>query len=315
MMDLNLIRVFVTVYEEGTVTAAASRLHMSQPSVTHALNRLRRETGDALFVREGRGIVPTRAAVLLYEEMGDFPAKAEAAVSRLSAFDPQNTRETFRLALTDVGQLLFLPTLIAELSAIAPLSKVDVVNLDVDTAPGELEEGQVDLAVSSTHIKGALKSTTVRTDSYCCVARRSRFGFQSPTLDELASLPRVIAKNSIGHTLVESLMPPPAVGSVLLPAFSAIPAIVATTELVAYVPLALVEMWSAGWDLDAWALPRESFTATVRAHTAAHPTSPAGAWFAQWAVEELRAIPPPQTCPPEVEAHSASSTSSDERRQ
>ena len=62
-MDLNVVRTFVTVYETGSVTAAARLLHLTQPTVTHALNKLRRQMNDELFVRSRTGVTPTAVAV------------------------------------------------------------------------------------------------------------------------------------------------------------------------------------------------------------------------------------------------------------
>ncbi len=50
LSDLRIVRV---LREEGTVTAAARRLHMGQPSLSYALERLRSRVGDPLFVRSG----------------------------------------------------------------------------------------------------------------------------------------------------------------------------------------------------------------------------------------------------------------------
>ncbi|MFS4583573.1 helix-turn-helix domain-containing protein [Phaeobacter sp. C3_T13_0] len=51
---------FVTVYECGSVTAAAQELSITQSTVSHGLNRLREITGNAMFVPVGRGITPQR---------------------------------------------------------------------------------------------------------------------------------------------------------------------------------------------------------------------------------------------------------------
>ena len=55
-LDLNLLRVFDAVLHEGTVTAAAGRLELTQPAVSNALGRLRALLGDPLFVRTASGI-------------------------------------------------------------------------------------------------------------------------------------------------------------------------------------------------------------------------------------------------------------------
>lgn len=289
-LDLNLIRVFVAVYETGTVTAAAKQLQLSQPSVTQALNRMRRLTGDDLFVRCGRTISPTRGATQLYNEIGHLPAAAEAAIGQLVEFRPLTSVETFRMALTDIGQIIFLPTLVSELFKVAPKSKLDVVNLDASTVSDHLEDGKIDIAVASTLLSGRLRTTVIRPDIYCCVVRRGRFGIEAPTFEELVSIPRVIARNTTGHSLVESFMPPPVEGSIHLPAFASIPAIVSTSDLIAFAPRAVVAHWSRGWEVESWPLPSGPFTSVVRAHTANKPASAASAWFVQWAIQTMQNV-------------------------
>ena len=78
-LDGRLLQALVAVHEEGSLTRAAQRLGLTQSAVSHAVERLRGITGDALFVRSGRGIVPTaRADVLvagarrLIAELRDF---------------------------------------------------------------------------------------------------------------------------------------------------------------------------------------------------------------------------------------------------
>ncbi len=60
--DLNLIRLLVALYEEKSVTRAAKRLEISQPSVSNGLRKLRAQLGDLLFVRGASGMEPTPRA-------------------------------------------------------------------------------------------------------------------------------------------------------------------------------------------------------------------------------------------------------------
>lgn len=64
--DLNLARVFVLLYETGSVTATAETLHVTQPTVSYSLGKLRRHFDDELFRRNGRGLTPTAGARRLY---------------------------------------------------------------------------------------------------------------------------------------------------------------------------------------------------------------------------------------------------------
>ena len=60
--DLNVLRVFEALHEEGSATRAALRLGVTQSAVSAALARLRRVYGDPLFTRTGRGLAPTLRA-------------------------------------------------------------------------------------------------------------------------------------------------------------------------------------------------------------------------------------------------------------
>lgn len=60
--DLNLMRVFLTVYRCQSITVAAEVLNLTQPGVSGALKRLQNQLGQKLFVRDGRGIAPTHLA-------------------------------------------------------------------------------------------------------------------------------------------------------------------------------------------------------------------------------------------------------------
>jgi DNA-binding transcriptional LysR family regulator len=57
--DLNLLAVFEAVLAEGSISRAADRLGLSQPAVSNALARMRKATGDRLFVRLANAMVPT----------------------------------------------------------------------------------------------------------------------------------------------------------------------------------------------------------------------------------------------------------------
>ncbi|GAL15344.1 transcriptional regulator LysR family [Vibrio astriarenae] len=68
-MDLNLIRIFVAVYGNGSYTQAARALNISQPAVSQAIKRLEDSVGMPLFIRQGRGITPTAKAVSMAEPL------------------------------------------------------------------------------------------------------------------------------------------------------------------------------------------------------------------------------------------------------
>lgn len=290
-MDLNLLRVLAAVIEEKTVTAAAARLQLSQPAITHSLNRLRRIAQDDLFLKAGRGVVPTRAAVQLYEETSHLVREAEIAVERVAHFDPRSTTATFRIAMTDVGQLWFLPVLLQSLRTQAPNASLDVVSPDATTTVERLMSGELDAAILSTPLGDQVRSEVLHRGEYMCVTRRGLFDQPGPTMEDLNRFPRAVLYGSTGHTLVEERLSAPPAGSVSLNSFSAIPAIVSSTDLIAFVPEVLIRTWADIWQVDAWPVPYVATVTDVRAYLAKAPSSRPSAWFGELVVSDLRQLP------------------------
>src|SRR3954447_15721441 len=102
-MDLSLARVLCVVYEAGSVSQAADALCLSQPAVSHALGRLRREVADPLFVRTATGVVPTPRASQLYLRFREAIRLVDQAVEEIKVFDPRSSARRFRLAMLGIG--------------------------------------------------------------------------------------------------------------------------------------------------------------------------------------------------------------------
>jgi DNA-binding transcriptional LysR family regulator len=113
-LDGHALRLLVTVAETGSITAAAARLELTQSAVSHALNRLRLITGDALFVRSGRGIVATPQAGVLVQRAQALLEDLRA-FSELSAFEPTRWSGLFTVAANDLQRDLLLPPLLRRL--------------------------------------------------------------------------------------------------------------------------------------------------------------------------------------------------------
>src|SRR3954465_5754048 len=108
-VDLNLLRGFDAVLREGSVTAAAARLELTQPAVSNALARLRALLGDPLFVRTASGMEPTPFARGVAEPVRQALALLDAALAHGPAFDPATATRAFRFYMSDVGQVEFVP--------------------------------------------------------------------------------------------------------------------------------------------------------------------------------------------------------------
>ncbi|MFG6201648.1 LysR family transcriptional regulator [Nonomuraea sp. JJY05] len=79
-MELRLLTYVVTIEEEGSLSAASRRLHLTQPTLSRQLRELERQVGVALFERGGRGLTPTAAGQALVRRARTVLAEAEAAI-------------------------------------------------------------------------------------------------------------------------------------------------------------------------------------------------------------------------------------------
>lgn len=119
-VDLNLLRALHALLEERSVTAAAGRLGVSQPTVSAALARLRRHFDDSLLVRRGRGFELTPVALQLLPRVGDALGSALRVFGTSQAFDPSTSDRSFTLMLSDYAGVVLGAELVSRVSREAP---------------------------------------------------------------------------------------------------------------------------------------------------------------------------------------------------
>lgn len=146
-LDLNLFRVFEAVWAERNLTRAAELLCVSQPAVSHALTRLRRQLDDPLFVREGNGMRPTALATQLWPEVQQALQLLRQALRRSQHFEPARDASRLTLAINDEGEPLVLPQLLAQVARSAPQAVVHSVRLGRKTLRSDLATGRIDCAI------------------------------------------------------------------------------------------------------------------------------------------------------------------------
>ncbi|HMW24898.1 MAG TPA: LysR family transcriptional regulator [Burkholderiaceae bacterium] len=118
-LDGHLLQLLVAVHEEGSITRAAQRLGVTQSAVSHLLDKLRGIVGDPLFVKSGRGIVPTAMADLLAQRARALLGELRA-FSLAAGFEPARLAADFTIAANDLQRDLLLPALLRRLRAEAP---------------------------------------------------------------------------------------------------------------------------------------------------------------------------------------------------
>lgn len=145
-LDLNLMRVFHAVYTAGNVSRAGEALGLSQPAVSHALMKLRLRFRDPLFVRKPGGVAPTAVADRLARAVQEALQTLDTAVRENELFEPSTSSRVFRLHMSDIGEVVFLPRLMQVLHAEAPNVRLEVMQLPTQEIQPALESGALDLA-------------------------------------------------------------------------------------------------------------------------------------------------------------------------
>jgi LysR family transcriptional regulator, nod-box dependent transcriptional activator len=149
--DMNLLVALDTLLREKSVTRAAEKLHVSQPSMSGALQRLREHFEDQLLVRVGREMELTPRAQALLGPVRDILLLTQTALQTLPTFDPKTTKRTFSIVMSDYCVLVFMTKMVRRLAVEAPNVQCNVVDISA-AAYSSLESGEVDLCVMPDNV-------------------------------------------------------------------------------------------------------------------------------------------------------------------
>ena len=193
-LDLNLLRALSVLLEECNVSRTAERLHVTQPTVSGMLSRLRNIFGDPLFVRTQRGLLPTPRAEALAPALRQLITDATALVNA-DEFDPQTSTATLSVSVNDYMQSVLIVPLIAELRHSAPNMKLAVRNLEIAALTTMLARGNIDLAITIPEfVDSSLRTQFLYREEYVAVVRE-----EHPIQSRRASLKRFL---DFDHVLV-----------------------------------------------------------------------------------------------------------------
>jgi len=197
-LDLNLLAIFEAIERERSVTKAAKALGLSQPAVSHALNRLRHLFKDRLFVRSPSGMEPTPRALQMAGSVRQAVLQLQATLET-KRFDPASSRDTFTIAMNNFAAIVFAAPLAAFCMKKAPNIRLVMRpsgTLDVDTL---LNRGTLDLAITEIPDLPENDLHHLLDDHYVVVLRRGHpSAAANLTMRVFASLPH-LKLSSIGE--------------------------------------------------------------------------------------------------------------------
>jgi DNA-binding transcriptional LysR family regulator len=151
--DLNLLIVFDAVMHERSVTRAGSRIGMSQPAVSHALNRLRYQLKDELFVRTPAGMVPTPRAEQIALPLRQALSEMQRVLEP-EEFIPGTSDRHFTLSVNNYAAVVLAPPLVAAVASDAPDIRLDIRPSGTINIADQLDSGELDLAIGSSDVPG-----------------------------------------------------------------------------------------------------------------------------------------------------------------
>jgi DNA-binding transcriptional LysR family regulator len=180
-VDLNLLVVFDALLKNRSVSAAARSLKMSQPATSFALNRLRKMFGEPLFVRTSRGIHPTPYAESLSAPLEAILDSIRSDLLQQPTFDPATEQRSVTFNMQDIGELVFLPRILARLNEVAPGLQLRTVNLPAPLIEPALRSGEVDIALGyfPDLDAAALFQQRLFAHSFVCIVRADHPTIQS----------------------------------------------------------------------------------------------------------------------------------------
>lgn len=243
--DLNLLVVFEAVLAEASISRAANRLNLSQPAVSNALARMRKATGDRLFVRLGNAMAPTPYAQGIADPVRQALAAIRVSLGASQEFDPASSRRGFSIYLTDLGEAFFLPRLLERLNRVAPGVRLRTLPMPMDvaeTAENALRNGDVDLAIGNLPDLGAgFYVQRLFRDRYVCMVRRDHpaIGERITPRQFAAASHAIVTPGGWGHGIIERTLIAQGLEqriTLRMQNFLVLVSIVATTDMVAIVP-------------------------------------------------------------------------------
>jgi DNA-binding transcriptional LysR family regulator len=240
-MDMRLLTVFDEVYKTRSVSKAADNLDLAQTSVSLALARLRRQFNDPLFVRTSEGMVPTPHAQQLVQPLRDALELLRRATRQQVLFEPKVSTRAFKISMTDISNIEFLPGLMHRLEALAPSVHIQILRIAPDT-PKLLESGESDLALGyMPELEAGFYQQRLFEQGFVCVVRKDhpKVGGRMTTKVYADGRHVAITAPGTGHSLAEEALGKLHVTrrvALSLPTLPGLGNLIENTDLIATIP-------------------------------------------------------------------------------
>ncbi len=245
-LDGRLLRMFISVYEHQSVTKAADSMGVTQSTVSHGLNQLRKIVKDELFVTSGRGIAPTPKAGELIEKAREIVIAMQAFASS-QQYNPLIDDKVFSIAANDYEIETVIKPMFHDFQKAAPKSSLHIAPARTQLQWASLlRSGDVDFVLSPelTSNESDLIQTKLFSDQEVCFYNPQK---QTPptTIEQYCSKPHAIMSFEHSHqTEIDTILKKRGVKRKIVasaPSFGAIASLIKDTNIIVTMPSRLSE--------------------------------------------------------------------------
>lgn len=282
--DIGLLIALDTLLEEESVTAAAQVLGISQPVKSAQLARLRSLFNDPLLTASGRKLVPTARALEIRQPLRVLLADLDLLVRESVQFDPASTDRVFRLIATDYTHAVLSAPLMQAVAQEAPMARVALLAFDPPSVWPQLEQDQADLALVTGMNMLEARQRQGFMETFKVIQRKGHPRGERPfTLDTFCALEHILVSPEGGgffgatdKILAETGRSRRIACS--LPSFLLAPSLVASSDLIALIPVRLAALYEALVDQFDPPFPSPDFSIDLMWHRR-RQKDPAHIWF------------------------------------
>ena len=196
-MDIRILRYFIAVAEEGNITKAAARLHVSQPALSTQLAALEDELGQRLFERGARGIELTEKGLVLKRRADDLVDFAERIESEMKANGGDELEGTVSIGAGETPAFRFIARAAAQLAHYNPRLRFSISSGNGEDVLMHLREGihYLALLVGPGRYEGF---------DYLTLPYMHRWGLLVSSDSSLAAKKRIVPSDTKGIPLISS---------------------------------------------------------------------------------------------------------------
>lgn len=284
LLDMRALLLFEAIYTTGSVSRAAVRLGLSQPTISIGLGRLREHFGDELFVRAPGGVMATPMAEQLIWPVREALRAVEDISGLRAGFDPATAQRTFRIAMTDASHIALMPKIYGHVHKAAPGVRLEATGID-ETLAQRLQSGEADIAIGLIHDldTGFYQQSLYAQDWICLTGRAHPVIAGGMTLDTYQAGEHVAIKGGTGQGLLDATIDRSGIRRFVklrMPGFLGLSAILNSTDLIATLPRHIGETLAEASGLHVHACPFEIEGFQVRQHWHARfHNDPANQWI------------------------------------